>query len=225
MRLVLIDKKSEQRNISTFIFKPEKKIKWTSGQYLIYSLPHQKNDLRGKQRFFTISSAPHQNYPSITTRIEKKPSSFKTALNKLKVGEEIFVKGPDGDFILDKKSKINIFIAGGIGITPFIAILRDLVFKKMKNEVLLLYANKNNNILFKKELDKISKKNKNIQIKYFIGSAKIDKNVLKRVIKKNIDIFISGPDPMVAKMEETVKKLGVKEENIKLDYFSGYKNI
>lgn len=225
MRLTLVKKINEEGNIKTFIFKPENKIRWVSGQYLIYSLPHQKSDLRGKQRFFTISSAPHHNFPSITTRIETKPSSFKKTLDSLKIGDVIFAKGPDGDFVLDTGSKKNVFIAGGIGITPFISILRSIIYKKLKNKIILLYANKNRNILFKNELDTIAKENNNIELKYFISPKKINKNVLKRFISKNTNFFVSGPDPMVEEIEKVVKDLGTKEENIKLDYFSGYKNI
>lgn len=225
MRLALIAKKNEGEKIKTFIFKPDKKIKWIAGQYLIYSLPHNNKDLRGKQRFFTISSAPYQNFPSVTTRIEKGSSSFKKALDKLKIGEEIHAKGPDGDFILDKKSKLNIFIAGGIGITPFIAILRDINFKEDPYKIKLLYANKNSHILFKEELDQLSFQDKNFEVEYFIGRRKLKKETVRKFISKKTTFFVSGPDPMVADFENYLRKNGLTDNKLKLDYFSGYKKI
>ena len=61
MKLKLIAKKTEKKEIKTFVFEPEKKIKWIAGQYLIYSLPHENPDIRGKMRFFTISASPFEN--------------------------------------------------------------------------------------------------------------------------------------------------------------------
>lgn len=225
MRLVLVDKKSEQKDISTFIFKPGEKINWIAGQYLIYSLPHPKQDLKGKQRFFTISSAPHQNFPSITTRIERNPSTFKKTLDSLRIGDVIFAKGPDGDFIIENLSRKYVFIAGGIGITPFISILRQLDFENKKFTATLLYSNKNKQVVFKKEFDKIAKKNLNFKINYIYSPERIDKNLLKKFVDKKTFFYVSGPDPMVDKLEKILRKLGVKDENIKLDYFSGYKKI
>ncbi len=224
MKLTLIKKIKEVGNIKTFIFKPDKPFKWTAGQYLIYSLPHQKEDLRGRQRFFTISSPPRFKYPTITTRIEKKPSSFKKYLNGLTTGETVNVKGPDGDFIINKNLKNIIFIAGGIGITPFKAILQDLDSKKTSIEITLLYASKKSNILFKNELDEIVRKNKNLNIKYYLSPKKIERKHMEKFITKDTIFYVSGPDSMVEEIEKFLLSKGVKEKNIKLDYFSGYKN-
>jgi ferredoxin-NADP reductase len=224
MKLTLIEKKDEAKGIKTFIFKPDTKLDWIAGQYLIYSLPHEKEDLRGRQRFFTISSAPFQKFPSITTRIEKKPSTFKKFLNGLKIGDKVNAKGPDGDFVLSRKSNLNILIAGGIGITPFIAMLRDIDFNKSKQKIKLFYASKTSEILFKKEIDEITKKNKNIEVEYYIGPKKIDKKFLNRFISLNTYFFVSGPDSMVSDFEDYLKREGVEDKNLKLDYFSGYNN-
>ena len=122
MKLKLIEKRNETKDIITFIFEPEKKFKWRAGQYLILSTDHKNPDNRGKMRFFTISSAPFENNPSITTRINKiNSSSFKKALTALKIGSVINAKGPDGDFVIKNINKKYIFIAKGVGITPFIS--------------------------------------------------------------------------------------------------------
>lgn len=223
MKLTLVGKKLETGNVHTFIFKPDRKISWLAGQYLIYSLPHQREDLRGRQRFFTISSAPYQKFPSITTRIEKTPSSFKNALDSLKIGGQILAKGPDGDFIVEN-SKEKVFIAGGIGITPFIALLRNLKLKKGRDKITLLYGNRSNNILFKSELDEIAKSLR-IDIRYIVSPNKIDRNMLKNFIDKKIMYYVSGPDPMVERIEKILSGFKIKDGNIKLDYFSGYKKI
>lgn len=224
MKLTLIEKRKETKGIKTFIFKPETKLTWIAGQYLIYSLPHEQEDLRGRQRFFTISSAPFQKFPSITTRIEKKPSTFKKMLDNMEIGDEINAKGPDGDFVLNKNAGLNIFIAGGVGITPFISMLREIDKKKSNKLIKLFYASKINDILFKNEIDEITKKNNNIEVVYFNGPERINKQSIKEFISLKTYFFVSGPDPMVSDFENYLKEAGVREENLKLDYFSGYKS-
>jgi len=225
MKLTLLEKKKEIDNIYTFIFKPENKLNWTAGQYLIYSLDHENADLRGKQRFFTISSSPFEKLPSITTRISKNSSSFKKALFNLQIGEHINAKGPDGDFTLEKDFKNYVFIASGIGITPFISIIKELSYQKTKINISLIYANKSEKqILFAKELKNIAKANKEFKIKYILKPQQISSPLLKKYLDNKNIYYISGPDPMVEKVFEILKDLKVKEEKIRMDYFSGYKS-
>ena len=226
MILTLIKKRKEAGNVKSFIFKPENSLIWTAGQYLIYSLEHKNPDLRGKMRFFTISAAPFEKYPSITTRIDKtKGSSFKKALDSLKPGDTINAKGPDGDFVVKNGNKQYVFIAGGIGITPFRSIIAAMNHKQLAMNITLLYSNKNKDIPFKSELEKITMTHPELKIHYFINPYRIDKNAVKKFVpdfKKPL-YYISGPDPMVEKTEKLLLELGIKKENINLDYFSGYR--
>jgi ferredoxin-NADP reductase len=224
MKLTLIEKKEIADQIFSFIFKADIKLKWKAGQYLIYSLEHKNKDLRGKMRFFTISASPFENYPTITTKIAKTSSSFKKTLSNLKIGDEILAKGPDGDFVIKNANKKYIFIAGGIGITPFISIIRQLNFGKNKINVTLLYCGKNDDLPFRNELEKISKNHKEFRIKYFINK-RVDKNALQKFVNIQNIFYVSGPDPMVEAMQKLLIELGISKENIKEDYFSGYKNI
>lgn len=223
MKLTLIKKQKEVSNIYTFFFKPEKKITWIAGQYLIYSLDHKNADLRGKQRFFTISSSPSEKLPTITTRIYKNSSSFKMALFNLKPGETINAKGPDGDFIINSKTKQYVFIASGIGITPFVSIIKDLNYNNKKINVTLLYANKSpNKALFIKELEEIARLNKDFKIKNLL-KQKLTSNLLEQYVNPKYIYYISGPDTMVEKVLNILKKLNINEDKIRMDYFSGYK--
>ena len=220
MKLKLVKKIKETKDVNTYIFKPDSDFKWIAGQYLIYSLAHENQDNRGKMRFFTISSSPFQKYPSITTKIDKtNGSSFKKALDLLKIGDEIDIKGPDGDFVIDNFKKSYVFIAGGIGITPFRSILGQLNHKNLDLDIILLYSAKNSSAIFKKELESL--KLKKLKIKYF--DKRINKTDIEKIkdFKKRI-FYVSGPDAMVENIEKMLLKIGLKKENIKSDYFSGY---
>ena len=227
MKLTLIEKRKETKDIITFVFEPEKSIKWTAGQYLIYSLPHENPDTRGKMRFFTISSAPFEKNPSITTKISKSEgSSFKKALTTLKIGSIINAKGPDGDFIIDDLNKKYVFIAKGVGITPFISILKQLIYEKRKINALLLYINKTKDIAFKKDLKEIAKEQSEFKLKHFKNLENTEEYILenlKRELSKYY-FYVSGASIMVAKTEAFLNNLGVKKDKQKFDYFSGYKD-
>lgn len=234
MKLTLIDKKQETLNTVSFFFKPSSPTLWIPGQFLIYTFEHKNSDVRGKMRFFTISSAPFENHIAITTKIDDKtPSSFKKGLNQMQLGEKIQAKGPDGNFILEDVFAEYVFIAGGIGVTPFRSILAQLnhdsaiSHKPLATGVNLLYANKNEDILFRNEFEEIAKSNPNLKINYFINPSHITEDSIKKLVvdlKKPL-YYISGPNNMVEDLLTMLKGLGIEEKKIKLDYFNGYETI
>lgn len=225
MKLRLIKKEQEVAGVYSFYFQPEQELIWKAGQFLRYTLPDEKTDNRGINRFFTIASAPVEKIVRVTTRIaQKKGSSFKNKFNQLEIGAEIEANGPSGEFIIEELDKEYLFIAGGIGITPFRSIIKELSTQGKLPRIELLYANRDTNIVYKAELDEIASNNPQLKIIYIIDPNKIDAITIKEHIA-NIDrkmIYISGPEPMVEGIEQILQPLGVDKENIKTDYFPGY---
>jgi ferredoxin-NADP reductase len=215
----------EASDVISFVFDKPEKFDFKPGQFLIYTIPNPNQDERGSERYFTISSAPFEDEVKLTTRFSSKSSTFKRDLLTLKAGSEINVKGPEGDFLFDKNYDYHLFVSGGIGITPFRSILLDLQHKKQSPNIKLYYANKNEEIVFKDELEDVS--NKNFLIEYFIRENKLTPEKLYEDYKviSNCAIYLSGPEPMVESFSNELIKLGVPEKNIKRDYFPGYKNI
>ena len=225
MKLKLIEGKKEAGDAISFIFEPENKIQWVAGQFLIYFLPHETPDIRGKQRFFTISSAPFERHIMLTTRIfPDNPSSFKKALNEMKPGDTIDAKGPDGDFTVLGPNKHFVFIAGGIGITPFRSIIADLAHKNLPLNITLLYANSTSEFPFKDELEKIADDNPNFKIHYIVSPQHIDEDVVKQTVPNLSEpiFYVSGPEKMVEILSEMLMKMGISEDHIKQDFFPGY---
>lgn len=126
MGLTLLEKHPEAGDATSFIFKPETPLVWQAGQFLHYNLLHQNPDERKAERYFTIASAPFEQNIWLTTRHMEKGSSFKAALFALPIGGNIEANGPEGDFVVNDLAREFIFIAGGIGITPYRSILLDL---------------------------------------------------------------------------------------------------
>lgn len=225
MKLRLKSQKQEVEGIRSFIFEPEEPLSWQPGQYMHYLLPHQNEDDRGHERWFTNSAAPFENCVMISTRIDpERPSTFKQALQALQPGDAIEGDGPEGDFTLEDPTRNYIFVAGGIGITPFRSILSEAGHNGTKLKVNLLYANRDNNIPFKEELDKLAAANPNLKIEYIVNPDKIDKKLLEQRIDatENPVVYVSGPKPMALAFADQLSELGLSKENIKIDDFPGY---
>lgn len=225
MKLKLLEKKEEVPGVISFIFEPQEKLSWEAGQFLHYVLHHEPTDDRGSDRWFTVSAAPYEGHVMLTTRFtDSKGSSFKNKLKDFKIGKSLEISFLEGDFVLDDPEKDYVFIAGGIGITPFRSILRQLDHEKKTINVTLLYSNRDQNIVFKNELEEVAERNSNFKIHYVFSPEHIDENKIKEFVpdlQKPV-FYVSGPEPMVEDLGSLLKKMGVKDENLKQDWFPGY---
>lgn len=225
MKLQLIEKKPEVPQVVSFIFEPKEPLTWQAGQYLHYVLHHEPTDDRGSDRWFTISAAPFEGHVMVTTRFsEDKGSSFKKALQNLKIGKSIEISFLEGDFVVIDPEKDYVFIAGGIGITPFRSIIKQLDHDGKPINVTLLYANRDQNIVFKEELEGIAAKNPNFKIHYIFSPEHIDETKIRNAVpdlQKPI-FYVSGPEPMVENLGNLLKQMGITEDHIQQDWFPGY---
>lgn len=226
MKLIFQESKKDEGGITTFVFKPENSVDWKPGQFVHYTLPHENADDRGEERWFTISSAPHEGTVDISTRMAPGvSSSFKTTLSNLKPGDVIEADEPGGSFVIDDLNKNYIFVIGGIGITPIYSLVKQLAHDGKKIQGELLYANRNEDTTpFKTQLEKFADENEKFTITPFYGDSYIDETVLKNTAQKFEDpiYYVSGPEPMVEAFKKTLESMGVDEQHSKFDYFPGY---
>lgn len=232
MNLKLINKITETNNIKSFFFKPDTKFTHVPGQYVYITLPKLNYpDPRGETRDFTISSSPtEKSLIKITTKIRQE-SGYKKTLDELKIGDSVEAKGPFGTFILDIDSNKtnNIFLAGGIGITPFRSFIKFNVDKKLNISMHLIYSNTNEDeITFKDELVKLEKENNFLKIDFYISGKEghLDEIKLKNLILDSLltksKYWIVGPPTFVTAMESVLEKLGVSSDKIRVEKFTGY---
>ena len=225
MKLILAARRKESPGVVSFIFKPQEPLQWKAGQFLHYVLNHESTDDRGSDRWFTIASAPFEKHVMITTHLAAKHgSTFKKTLQALKLGGEIEISDLDGDFIISDPGKEFVFIAGGIGITPFRAILKQAEHDRKKLRVTMLYANRKHVAAYKKEFDAMAKRNRHLRIHYLFHPQRIDKKTVRELVpdlKKPI-FYVSGPEPMVESIGHMLRKMGVPATRLKQDWFPGY---
>lgn len=227
MQLKLLEKRQETSDCFSFIFENLDQVSWQAGQYLRYKIENEQADDRKVTRYFTIAAAPFEGHFQLTTRfVSEKSSTFKIDLQKLEMGSVIEASGPFGDFTLEnpEEGKKYCFIAGGIGVTPFRSILLQLDHEQKPFDITLLYANRSEEVVFRSELDQLASRNSGLKIHYVINPNKIEDSDIQAVVADfaNTVFYVSGPEPMVKGLSETLIKLGANEETIKTDFFPGY---
>lgn len=216
-----------------YIFAPNKPIHYTAGQYLEMQLLHKKIDFRGYRRSFSFTSAPGKDEVSFGVKFYQPSSSFKSALQALPLGATIPATGYWGDFVLPKDlSTPIVYVAGGIGITPFISHLQSTEnLNNIRNTVLVYSVNNPDEIAYKKILvrsgikviivtrEKIKDLPQNWkQVReHRISQALVAKAIPDVATRR---AYISGPTPFVGAAKKALRSLRVK--HIKTDYFVGY---
>lgn len=224
MKLKFIAKEPRIENVYTFTFEPDKKVTWQPGQYMHYELPHPDADDRGVERWFTISAPPYFGKIQLTTRFDtERSSTFKRALQKLEIGTVLGAGDPRGEFLIEEDATRHVFIAGGIGITPYHSMLLQLDHDGKQLNVDLLYANRDNNFVFDDEFQALASKHSEFKIYKFVGNQRIQESDFSKYLNdKGVVFYISGPRPMVESYQHLLEKLSVEAERVKTDYFPGY---
>jgi ferredoxin-NADP reductase/Na+-translocating ferredoxin:NAD+ oxidoreductase RnfD subunit len=220
-----------------FLFKPDRKLKFKPGQYLEWTLPHEKRDSRGTRRYFTIASSPTEDEIAMGVKFYDKPSSYKKALMAMNEGGTIIASQLAGDFTLPRdKNKKLIFIAGGIGITPFRSMIKYLMDSDEKRNIIIFYSNKVVGDIAYKQIFEQAEMALGIKTVYSLTDLNfiptdwrgekgfVDKKMIEKWVPdfKDRMFYISGPRSMVVAFQKTLKDSGIKKNNIKTDFFPGF---
>lgn len=234
MKAIFDHSQDEAANIRTFFFKTEKPVHYTAGQYTELTLPHLHPDNRGIKRWFTLSSPPGQDFVTITTKFaDKQGSSFKKALRRLKPGTEVDLAEPMGDFVLPKLIQTPlIFVAGGIGLTPFHSICEWLAGTNEIRPIKFLYGVRSEDeIIFEETFQKIG-----VEPTVVVGEAspawggergQLNAELILGLEQPSDDtlVYLSGPEPMVQALAKDLHKAGVKKSQLVTDEFPNYTAI
>jgi len=212
-----------------FEFKP--------GQYMdITLIDPPETDAEGNIRSFSIASAPDEDHLLFATRM--RDTAFKRFLRSAPIDTVVKMEGPMGSFTLhNNASKPAVFLAGGIGITPFSSILRHAAKAKLPHRLHLFYSNRrpedaaymdvliqleqqNPNFKF---IPSMSEMNKSAQ-KWNGETGFINKEMLERHLPslQGPIYYIAGPPAMVAAMRQMLAGAGVDEDDIRTEEFAGY---
>jgi ferredoxin-NADP reductase len=234
LKLRLVKKEELSSQIFGYNFEPIEMPKFTPGQYLEWTLPHPHSDGRGNRRTFTISSSPTETTINLGVKFYEPSSSFKKSLRLMRPGAILQVAHLGGDFVLSGDvTKKLVFIAGGIGITPFRSMLKYMIDTSQKRNIVLFYlVNTEEEVVYKDILAQAGKQG--VKVIKVLGNAttakpgtyigRLTTDTIKHEVSayKTREYYISGSNNMVKNSKAQLKSIGIAANNIHTDYFSGY---
>jgi ferredoxin-NADP reductase len=195
-----------------------------------------ETDSEGNVRTFSIASAPFEDQLMFATRM--RDTAFKRWLKKMPLGTVVKMESAMGSFTLHKNSaKPAVFLAGGIGITPFSSIVRQADHDHAPHKLYLFYSNRRpEDAPFLEVLQSLEKTNSNFRFiatmtdmprskKTWNGeTARISREMLSKYLNdlQGPIYYIAGPPAMVSRMRKMLVASGVDEDDIRTDEFAGY---
>ena len=195
-----------------------------------------ETDSEGNVRTFSIASAPFEDQLRFATRM--RDTAFKRTLKTMPLGTVVKMDSAMGSFTLHKNSaKVAVFLAGGIGITPFSSIVRQADHDHAPHKLYLFYSNRRpKDAPFTGILQNLEKTNPNFRFiatmtemprsnKTWNGeTGRINKEMLTRYLNdlQGPIYYIAGPPAMVSGLRTMLVECGIDEDDIRTDEFAGY---
>ena len=241
MRIHLKERRQETADVISFVLDLRgESFAYRPGQYVFFELDELAfPDERGKRRHFTIASAPsEQGIVMFTTKL--RGSGFKETLRHAPLSYEFTMETPKGSFVMPDESGSSdharqlVFVAGGIGVTPYRSMLRHAADMHAPLNATLFYFNRTAaDIIYRAELDAIAAQMPSFKLVHVLNEretgmasevGKLDEAMLKKYVPDMMQAYymVSGPPPMVNAYMEMLTQLGVSEDALKKDSFTGY---
>lgn len=202
-----------------FGFKPGQSVNFT-----LIDPPAEPNNAR---RTFSLASAPFEDELAVATRM-REGSAFKRALKALPIGAKVRLAGPLGAMTLhEDAARAAVFIAGGIGITPFRSMLRQAEHDRLEHRLLLLYSNRRReHAAFLAELQALERRNARFRLLAAMTDTDgvINEETLKRFAGDAAAplYYLAGPPAMVEAMKAILARNGVGADEVRSEEFFGY---
>jgi len=214
--------------------KDRKVIGYIPGQYAAIAYTHDGRP--SYARCFSITSSPTD--PGVLQFSIRVQGRFTRALSQIEAGNPIVVRGAYGGFVLDPSKHAEvIFIAGGIGIAPFMSMLRHMSATNYSHKVSLLYSvHEQTDIAFVDELRTLERAMPNLHIVYAVSKGDTDTLAGQEVMQGRLDattlntaidgrpdektIFICGPPAFMKSMVDLSRRLSVPSSSIITEAFN-----
>lgn len=199
------------------------KLNFTPGQFAFVEIAGKGWD---EPHPFTISSAPHEDNLRFTIKVLG--DWTRKVREELTTGGEVLVRGPYGRFNMSKGGNKQIWLAGGIGITPFLSTIRDIANDMTDDDtrdIHLVYATREEKeAIFLDELQAHAKRIKGLKIIPLFSDegnfARVD--IMEEKLPDALstyDYFLCGPKAMTGPISKDLKAKGVDRKQIHMEAF------
>lgn len=220
-----------------FYFSKPSGFRHQAGQSLLMTLINPpETDSEGDARSFTIASAPQEAELMIATRM--RDTAFKRVLKTAPVGTTVRIDGPNGEMVLhDDPARPAVFLAGGIGITPFLAMARHAANERLPYHLFLFYSNRRpEDAAFLAELRKMERLNPNYHLIATMAEPEKsahpwsgEKGFIRReMLERHLPdltspvYYLAGPPAMTMAMQQMLQDVGIREQDMRSEEFYGY---
>jgi ferredoxin-NADP reductase len=225
------------KNTMAFWFKKPHDLIFKAGQYIDLALSgFPSGSSSGPTHTFSIASSPFDEDVVVTTRMRN--TAFKRDLSLLPIGAALRIEGPMGSFTLhNNTARPAVFLAGGIGIAPFLSMVSYATGEKLRHPIVLFYANRClEDAAFLDALWKLERANPRFRFVPTLTrmandnggwkgkTGHISSEMLSTQVKtlRGPIYYIAGPPTMVAATRRTLSEAGVDEDDIRTEEFAGY---
>jgi ferredoxin-NADP reductase len=195
-----------------------------------------ETDSEGNARAFSIASAPHE--PDLLVATRMRDTAMKRSLAKLTPGARVELDGPFGDLKLHTRaSRPAVFLAGGIGITPFRSMVMDAAKNRLPHKIWLIYSNRRpEDTAFLEDLQRAETENPNFKLlatmtemekssRQWAGKRGfVDQAMIREAVGDMSEaiFYMAGPPGMLGAMHKLLLDAGVNEDDIRAEEFAGY---
>lgn len=215
-----------------------------AGQYLDLVLRNpSQTDAEGVRRTFSICSAPDDAGLSFATRL--RDTAFKRVVEAMPLGAVVEAEGPHGSFTLHGDAgRPAVFLAGGIGVTPFRSMVRRAVHERLPHRMVLLYSNRRpEDAPYLDELRGLAQENPRFtfvptmtrmsgsRLAWRGETARLDHALVLKHLPDGSAwasgpsrpvYYLAGPPVMVQDLLEMLGRAGVDDGDVRAEEFSGY---
>ena len=220
-----------------FQFEKPEGFAFKAGQSIDMTLINPpETDGEGNGRAFSIASAPDEGMLLVATRM--RDTAFKRVLGAMPIGSPVKIEGPFGNLVLhNNQARAAVFLAGGIGITPFRSILLRATRERLPHRLFCFYANRRpEDAPFLEELEALQRKNPSCTFvptmtdmsrpdySWKGETGRIDQAMLAKHLKSAASpiYYIAGPPGMVKGLHTMLNEADVNDDDIRTEEFAGY---
>jgi ferredoxin-NADP reductase len=210
-------------------------VDFRAGQYFwVTLLDPPYDDDKGPRRHISVVTSPNERgVLGLCTRL--RDTAFKRSLAELKVGDEVEVEEPKGEWALPEETDLPyVFVAGGIGITVFRSMLLSITEGNLPYRVTLVYSNRDReSTAFLDELLELGRAHENVDVVLTMtddpGWDGETRRIGPELLRGHLDgdlagyrYLLAGPPEMVEGVTEELRGAGIPDEQLRPERFSGY---
>jgi ferredoxin-NADP reductase len=223
-------------DVAVFRFEKPEGFGFIAGQWCFLSVPPSGHeDDRGLRRPLSIASSPTEKDLIFATKLSG--SAMKLTMAEMEPGSSVRLGQPMGNMVLPKETETPlVFLAGGIGITPFRSMCLYAADARTDHAVTLFYSSKTpEETPFLQDLQRVGDRHGRVSVVVTMTRAPEDPEawsglrgrLTADIVKARCPVwekasyYIAGPPAMADAMKETLNSLGIPADRVKVELFSG----